>query len=297
MKQRFIALGLSCVFLMFGLGSIGILGINLGLDFTGGVLVEIGFSEDVEIDEVRNHLETNGYENLIIQSFGSERDVSVRVPPVAGIDQSGIGNEIQTALADVYPGVDLRKSEFVGPAVGEELTEKGGLAILVALLIVMIYIMFRFTGKFAIGAVIALIHDILIVIGIFSFLQFTFNLQELAAVLAVLGYSLNDTIVVSDRIRENFRTVRRMKPIDTINRSLNQTLGRTVVTSLTTLLVLFALLFFGGEQIFGFALVLTIGVVVGTYSSIYVAASTLMFMNLTSDDLAVVEKENAGQGV
>ncbi|MCY4655395.1 MAG: protein translocase subunit SecF, partial [Gammaproteobacteria bacterium] len=224
---------------------------------------------------------------------GSELDIGVRVPPTSGIDQSNVGNEIIVALESSYPGVVLRRSEYVGPAVGQELTEKGGLALLVALAVVMVYIMLRFTGKFAIGAVIALVHDILIVVGVFATFGMTFNLTELAALLAVIGYSLNDTIVVSDRIRENFRAIRRQTPIEIINTSLNQTLNRTLVTSLTTLLVLVALLIAGGEQVFGFALALTVGVVVGTYSSIFVAATTLLLLRITSDDLTVPVKQGA----
>ena len=215
------------------------------------------------------------------------------MPPTLGVDQSNIGQEIIAALETTYPGVALRRSEFVGPAVGQELTEKGGLALLVALAVVMVYIMLRFTGKFAIGAVIALVHDVLIVIGLFAVFRLTFNLTELAALLAVIGYSLNDTIVVSDRIRENFRAIRRRTPIQVINTSLNQTLNRTLVTSITTLLVLVALLVAGGEQVFGFALALTIGVIVGTYSSIFVAATTLLLLKISSEDLAVPAKQNA----
>lgn len=293
MRFRFIAMVLSGVMLVIALVAFGFLGINRGLDFTGGVLVELAFEEATSAADVRDVLVNGGYDNAVVQKFGSELDVGVRVPPTLGMDQSNIGQEIIAALETTYPGVALRRSEFVGPAVGQELTEKGGLALLVALAVVMVYIMLRFTGKFAIGAVIALVHDVLIVIGLFAVFRLTFNLTELAALLAVIGYSLNDTIVVSDRIRENFRAIRRRTPIQVINTSLNQTLNRTLVTSITTLLVLVALLVAGGEQVFGFALALTIGVIVGTYSSIFVAATTLLLLKISSEDLAVPAKQNA----
>jgi preprotein translocase subunit SecF len=203
-----------------------------------------------------------------------------------------LGDEIFAALKSQYPDGVLRQSNYVGPAVGDELTEDGGLALLTALIVVMIYILFRFTKQFSVGAVVALTHDVLVVLGLFSIFQWTFDLTVLAALLAVIGYSLNDTIVVSDRIRENFRKVRKLSPVDTINLSLNQTLGRTLVTSLTTLFVLLALLFAGGEVIRGFSLALSIGVLVGTYSSMYVAATTLLAMNISREDLLVPEPDD-----
>ena len=293
MGKRHVATVASALLVLVAIVSVAFSGISRGLDFTGGALVEFGFPEAVDPDEVRVVLEAQGFVNGVVQNYGSETDLLVRMPPVVGVDQSALGSEIAAVLARAFPGVVLRRSEFVGPAVGEELTENGGLALLVALGLVMVYIMWRFTGKFALGAVAALVHDVLIVVGAFSVFGWTFNLPELAALLAVIGYSLNDTIVVSDRIRENFRTVRRGTPVEIVNRSLNQTLGRTLVTSLTTLLVLGALLFAGGEQISGFATALAIGVVVGTYSSIYVAANVLLAMGVSSQDLALPEKEDA----
>lgn len=293
MSKRMIAIFVSSGLLIVSLISLVFFGLNRGLDFTGGVLVEIGFDQEVDPESIRTLLTDNGYVNSVVQNFGTERDVLIRVPPVPGSDQSKVGDEIQVLLGQSYPGVALRRSEYVGPAVGEELTETGGIALLVALLMVMVYIMFRFTSKFALGAVTALIHDVILVVGAFSLMRWTFNLPELAALLAVIGYSLNDTIVVSDRIRENFRTVKRGRSVDVINRSLNQTLGRTLVTSLTTLLVLLALLIAGGEQVTGFATALTIGVVVGTYSSIYVSASMLLTLGIQSEELALPVKENA----
>lgn len=291
MGKRMIAAGVSGFLLVASVVALVAVGLNRGLDFTGGALVEVGFAAPVVPQEVREQLEGAGFVNAVVQNFGSETDILIRVPPRAGVDQSTVGDEILVMLRSSYGEVALRRSEVVGPAVGEELTEKGGIAMLVALAVVMLYIMFRFTGKFAIGAVTALAHDVIVALGAFAVFRWTFNLAELAAILAVIGYSLNDTIVVSDRIRENFRIVRRGKPVDIINQSLNEMLGRTLVTSLTTLLVLVALLVAAGEQIRGFATALTIGVVVGTYSSIYVAASMLLALGISKEDLTLPEKE------
>ncbi len=293
MGARRVAAVVSGVLLVMSALAISLVGLNRGLDFTGGALVEVGFAEAADLAAVREALGAAGFENAVTQNFGAETEVLIRVPPQAGQDQSTVGDEIMAALAAAYPGVALRRSEVVGPTVGEELTEQGGIAMLVALGAVMIYIMFRFTGKFAVGAVAALAHDVVVTLGAFAVFRWTFNLAELAAVLAVIGYSLNDTIVVSDRIRENFRIVRRGKPVEIVNRSLNETLGRTLVTSLTTLLVLVALLLAGGEQIRGFATALSIGVIVGTYSSIYVSASMLLALGVTKEDLVLPEKEAA----
>ena len=295
MGARLIATAVSGVLIVVSIGAIAIAGLNRGLDFTGGALVEVGFGAAAELPAVRQQLGESGFDNAVVQSFGAEAEVLIRVPPRADRDQSTTGDEILAALRGVWPEVVSRRSEVVGPSVGEELTEQGGIAMLVALAVVMIYIMFRFTGKFAVGAVAALVHDVVVTLGAFALFRWTFNLAELAAVLAVIGYSLNDTIVVSDRIRENFRIVRRGKPVEIVNRSLNEMLGRTLVTSMTTLLVLVALLAAGGEQIRGFATALTIGVVVGTYSSIYVAASMLLALGVTKEDLMLPEKEAADQ--
>ena len=294
MGKRWIAAGVSITLLVVSIAAVVFAGINRGLDFTGGVLVELGFAQAVVPDEVRAVLVAEGFGNGVVQNYGAATDLLVRMPPVQGVDQSDLGERIASVLQAEFENVQLRRSEFVGPTVGEELTEKGGLALLVALGAVMLYIMWRFTGKFGVGAVAALIHDVILVVGAFAVFQWTFNLPELAALLAVIGYSLNDTIVVSDRIRENFRAMRRGTPAEVINHSLNQTLGRTLVTSLTTLLVLGALLFAGGEQVSGFATALSIGVVVGTYSSIYVAANVLLAMGISKQDLALPEKEDAG---
>ena len=297
MGKRHLALIFSGLILAGSIIALAFQGVNRGLDFTGGTLIEVGFSESVDPTTVRNILSDAGYTDAVVQNFGSETDILIRVPPntvAAGTgDQTRLGDQISAALGAQIGKVELRRSEFVGPAVGEELTEDAGLALLAALGMIMVYIMFRFTGKFALGAVAALIHDVIITIGAFAAFQWTFNLPELAALLAVIGYSLNDTIVVSDRIRENFRSTRRGTSAEIINYSLNQTLARTLVTSLTTLLVLVALLLAGGEQIAGFARALTIGVLIGTYSSIYVAATVLLTLQLSRQDLAVPEKESA----
>jgi len=291
MGKRRIAMVVSGVLLVVAITTLALNGLNMGLDFTGGSLVEVGFEEPVDSQEIRTSLNEAGYSNGTVQYFGSNRDIIIRMPPQVGVDQSNLGDEIVATLREGFDGITLRQSNFVGPAVGKELTEDGGLALLTALIVVMLYILVRFTKQFSVGAVVALAHDVLIVLGCFAVFRWTFDLTVLAALLAVIGYSLNDTIVVSDRIRENFRSVRKATPFDVINQSLNQTLGRTLVTSLTTLFVLLALLFAGGEVIRGFALALSIGVLVGTYSSIYVAANILLVMNITREDLLVPEPE------
>ncbi len=294
MGKRLMATFLSGALLLVALGSLLFQGLNLGLDFTGGSLVEVKLAEKVAPQTVRGFLVNAGFTNGTVQTFGSDEDLLIRVPPQQGVEgasQANLGDEIFTALSAQYPGIVLQQSNYVGPAVGDELAEDGGLALLTALLVVMAYILFRFTKQFSVGAVVALAHDVAIVLGCFSVFRWTFDLTVLAALLAVIGYSLNDTIVVSDRIRENFRRARRGAPVEIINEALNQTLGRTLVTSLTTLFVLLALLFAGGEVIRGFATALSIGVVIGTYSSIYVAANVLLAMNISREDLLVPEPE------
>jgi len=295
MSKRRIAAVASVVFVVAALVDILVEGLELGLDFTGGTLVEVQFPEPREPAEVRQYLAGAGFEGGTVQYFGSERDLLVRMPPQEGTEQAQMGDRIIEALRELEPDVTLMQSNYVGPAVGEELRNDAGLALITALGVVMLYILFRFTKQFAVGAVVALVHDVIVVVGCFSFFHWTFDLSVLAAVLAVVGYSLNDTIVVSDRIRENFRNLRRATPVDVINRSLNQILGRTLITSLTTLLVLLALLIAGGETIRGFALALTIGVVVGTYSSIYVAANVLLGLKVSREDLLVPEKEGEAE--
>ena len=292
LRFRFIALIASVSFILVSLATISIQQLQLGLDFTGGTLVEVGFSETVDPEEIRTYLEGQQIDALV-QAFGSDKDLLIKIPSSENIENANI---VIDSLQQQY-SFQLRRSGFVGPQVGGELRDQGGLGLLAALLVMMIYIMFRFQYKFAIGAVVALFHDVLIVLGIFSILRLEFDLSVLAALMAVIGYSLNDTIVVSDRIRENFRAKRKLNSEQVINRSLNKTLGRTLITSLTTLLVLFSLLFLGGEIIRNFAIALSIGVVVGTYSSIYVLTNVLLSMNITADDLAERTKDSFDDGM
>ena len=292
LRFRFIALIASVSLILVSLATISIQQLQLGLDFTGGTLVEVGFTETVDPEEIRTYLEGKQIDALV-QAFGSDKDLLIKIPSSENIENANI---VIDSLQQQY-SFQLRRSGFVGPQVGGELRDQGGLGLLAALLVMMIYIMFRFQYKFAIGAVVALFHDVLIVLGIFSIIRLEFDLSVLAALMAVIGYSLNDTIVVSDRIRENFRAKRKLNSEQVINRSLNNTLGRTLITSLTTLLVLFSLLFLGGEIIRNFAIALSIGVVVGTYSSIYVLTNVLLSMNISAEDLAERTKDSFDDGM
>lgn len=293
MGKRKLAALFSVVLVAVALGSLAVNQLNWGLDFTGGTLVELHYSESADLNAIRGTLEKNDYQGAVVVSFGSDQDVLIRLPQGYSDEQ---GVLLMQRLDDAYEGeIELRRNEFVGPQVGDELREQGGLAMLMALGLVMLYIAFRFQLKFAFGAVVALIHDVIITLGFFSLTGVEFDLTVLAALLAVIGYSLNDTIVVSDRIRENFRKIRRSDPIEVVNISLTETLGRTLVTSLTTLLVLTALGVFGGEIIRGFAIALIVGVAVGTYSSIYVAANTLLALNVSKEDLMIPVKEGSDQ--
>lgn len=289
MGYRKIAAVVSLCLVLASIASLAINQLEFGLDFTGGTLVEVGYSSPADLNDVRKTLVSAGYDSAIVVHYGSEEDVLVRLQ--AGYSDE-LGSTIVGILQNEFSGtVTLRRIEFVGPQVGDELREQGGLAMLVALLVVMVYILFRFQFKFSLGAVVALAHDVIITLGLFSIFQWEFDLTVLAALLAVIGYSLNDTIVVSDRIRENFRKIRKSPSEEVINISLSQTLGRTLVTSLTTLLVLLALFIFGGELINGFAKALIIGVVIGTYSSIYIAANVLLLLNISKEDLIIPVKE------
>jgi len=293
MGQRKLAILFSLTLLLISIGSLATRQLNWGLDFTGGTLVEVHYSETADLNAIRGTLDAEGFSGAIVVSFGTDRDVMIRLPKGYSDKQ---GAELLGKLQTAFDGaVELRRIEFVGPQVGDELREQGGLAMLLALGLVMLYIAFRFQFKFAVGAVVALVHDVIITLGFFSIVGMEFDLTVLAALLAVIGYSLNDTIVVSDRIRENFRKLRRAEPVEVINISLTETLGRTLVTSLTTLLVLTALALFGGEMIYGFAIALIVGVVIGTYSSIYVAANTLLIMGVSKEDLMIPVKEGADQ--
>ena len=291
MKYRKIAGIASITIFLISVLSLGFRGLSLGLDFSGGTLLEITYETPVSLESIRSTLEENGYPDSQVVNFGTNLDVLIKVADQNG--NSSLGENIINVLnAEGFVG-ELKRVEFVGPQVGGELRDQGGLGMLVALFMILMYVAFRFQYKFGLGAVTALMHDVVIILGLFSIFGWDFDLTVLAALLAVIGYSLNDTIVVSDRIRENFRTERVLEPIDMVDLSLNQTLGRTIITSLTTLLVLFALFIFGGELIKGFSLALILGVLIGTYSSIYVVANMLLSMNLSQEDLAVPEPEGA----
>lgn len=293
MGARRLAAVASIVLIVVALGSLAVRQLNWGLDFTGGTLVELHYAESADLNAIRGTLDEAGYDGAIVVSFGTDQDVLVRLPDGYSDAQGTQMLEVLREAAGV--DIELRRIEFVGPQVGDELREQGGLAMLLALGLVMLYIGFRFQFKFAVGAVMALIHDVIITLGFFSLSGLEFDLTVLAALLAVIGYSLNDTIVVSDRIRENFRKLRRADPTEVINISLTETLGRTLVTSLTTLLVLLALALFGGEMINGFAIALIVGVAIGTYSSIYVASNVLITLGVSKEDLMIPVKEGAEQ--
>ena len=291
MKYRKYAGMASLIIFLASALSLSFRGLSLGLDFSGGTLVEITYENPVNLESIRDTLVANGFEDSQVVNFGTNLDVLIKVADQNG--NSSIGDSVYRLLINNGFVGELKRVEFVGPQVGAELRDQGGLGMLVALFMILMYVAFRFQYKFALGAVTALGHDVVIILGLFSIFAWDFDLTVLAALLAVIGYSLNDTIVVSDRIRENFRTQREMEPQAMIDLSLNQTLGRTIVTSLTTLLVLFALFIFGGEMIKGFSLALILGVLVGTYSSIYVVANMLMSLTLIQDDLAIPEPEGA----
>ena len=293
MRPRKIASALSILLVVLSIFSLSFKGLNAGLDFTGGTLFEIKLFQSTNLEQIREVLSSKLEDDFQVSYFGSEQDVLIKIP---GGSENNLSDEIVASLKNSFQ-FDLRRKDFIGPQIGEELRDQGGLGILAAMLVMMVYIMFRFQFKFAIGALLALVHDVLIVLGFFSIFYIGFNLTVLAAILAVIGYSLNDTIVVSDRIRENYRKKRKSDNVDVINRSLNQMLGRTLITSLTTLLVLFALLILGGDFIQNFAIALICGVIVGTYSSIYVLCNNLILMNLNFEDLAIKKSETYDDGM
>ena len=285
---------LSVILIVISIFSLFINKLNLGLDFTGGSLIEIRLEKEIDsLEEIRSLLQSLELNDFQVNYFGSNRDISIKVPGGGeSIDEEAIILNLQEFL-----NFEVRRQEFVGPQVGSELRDQGGLGLLAALAVMMVYIMFRFQYKFALGALLALIHDVVIVLGFFSFFSLDFDLAVLAAILAVIGYSLNDTIVVSDRVRENFRKKRRSDAKIAINRSLSQMIGRTLITSLTTLLVLVALLIFGGETISNFSIALIVGVISGTYSSIYIVCNTLLTLNITSEDLMIKKTEVLDDGM
>ena len=291
MRFRKIAITISLVLFVGSIGSIFTKGLSLGLDFSGGTLVEIQYEDSVDLQKIRGVLSENGYEDFQVVNFGSSLDVLIKIADQPG--NSSLGDQIFALLSSNDFEGELKRIEFVGPQIGSELRDQGGLGMLVALGMILLYVAFRFQYKFALGAVAALGHDVVIILGLFSIFAWDFDLSVLAALLAVIGYSLNDSIVVSDRIRENFRSERALGSEDLINLSLNQTLSRTVITSLTTLLVLFALFFFGGDAVRGFSLGLIIGVLIGTYSSLYIVTTILISLNLSQEDMAVPDVEGA----
>ncbi len=295
MKLRIPAMLVSALLILGSITSLAINQLNWGLDFTGGTLIEVGYPEAAKLDEIRIQLNEAGFPDAVVQNFGSSQDVLIRIAPREGVKAAQIGDEIMASLRADGADVDMRRIEFVGPQVGEELTEQGGLAMLTALICILLYVMMRFEWRFALGSVAALAHDVIITLGLFSVLQLEFDLTILAAILAVIGYSLNDTIVVSDRIRENFRKIRKEEPEGIINISLTQTLNRTIITSVTTILVLLALFFKGGALIHGFSTALLFGVVIGTYSSIYISSSVALLLGISKEDLIPEQVEKEGE--
>jgi len=293
--KRKIAAVMSTTLLVISIVSFFVRGFNLGLDFSGGTLIEVGYPQAVQLDGIRSSLEKAGFSEAVVQHFGTASDVLIKVAPRKSMSSAQLSNEILNDLKQSNAGVEIRRVEYVGPQVGDQLREDGGLALIFALLGILLYVTLRFEYRFSLGAVLALVHDVTITMGLFSVFQLEFDLTVLAAVLAVIGYSLNDTIVVFDRIRENFRRIRKSSTVEIINTSLNQTLSRTLMTSFTTLLVVIALFFFGGELIHGFATALMCGIIVGTYSSIYVASALAIALGVSKSDLMPVEKEGANQ--
>jgi len=297
LSVRRITTTLSIVLMIFSLVSIMSKGLNPGIDFTGGFQVEVSYQQSPEIESIRNNLSAAGFNDAIVQNSGSATDIMIRIAPREGLDSRTVGKLIIDNLNQSSNSVELMSSEYVSAQVGEELTEQGGLAMIFALIMIMIYIVFRFQWKFSIGAVMALIHDVLITIGVFSIFQITFDLAVLAAILAVVGYSLNDTIVIFDRIRENFRSMRRAETLDILNSSITQTISRTMITSSTTLMVLLALYIMGGQSLQGFSLALIIGVLIGTYSSIFIASTSIFYLDISTSDLLSSKREEVDDGM
>ena len=283
--RRRIALSISVVAIVISLASLGTRGLEFGIDFTGGVLLEIGYPQDADLNKIRELLNGAGFDDVQVQEFGVATDVLLRLPPQPDSNPNDIRDRLRNTLAADEPNVELRRVEFVGPQVGEELTEQGGLAMIFALLMIFAYVMFRFQWKFAAGAVAALTHDVIVTVGFFSIFGIDFDLTVVAAVLAVIGYSLNDTVVAFDRIRENFVKLRGVTSEEAMNISINEMLARTIITGVTTLLVLVALLFLGGESVGPFSIALIVGIIVGTYSSVYTASAVALTLDVTAQDL------------
>ena len=281
----------SAVMILVSIASLAVRGLNFGIDFTGGVVLELSFPQAADLEKVRAGLEKAGYGDAAVQSFGTSRDVLVRLLPEEGQDVNVLGRNVLAAVQAGDPGVELRRTEVVGPQVGQELAEKGALAVLFTFLLILAYVALRFQWKLGVGAIVAALHDPIVILGFFSLSGLTFDLPALAAILAVIGYSLNDTVVVFDRLRERFLSVRKGTPEQIIDMAVNETLSRTIMTSGTTMITVLALLFFGGEILRGFATALTIGIVVGTYSSIYIASATALDLKLTARDLLPAQRE------
>lgn len=297
MGKRKLAALFSGVLIIAAITSLVLQGLNFGIDFTGGTMIEVAYEEEANLDNIRGVLEQGGFDDALVQNFGSIHEVLIRLPIIESQNMAELSNQVVAVLqADNATEIDVRRVEFVGPQVGEELTEQGGLAMLYALIGILIYVSLRFEYRFAIGSVMALVHDVVLTLGFFSILQLEFDLTVLAAILAVIGYSLNDTIVVFDRIRETFLRMRKGSSEEIVNRALNDTLSRTMMTSVTTLLVVFSLFIFGGEVIHAFSIALMLGIIVGTYSSIYIASNTVLSMGISKADLMPVEKDDDGVG-
>ena len=284
-SRRRIALAISAIVVVVSLGSIITRGLAFGIDFTGGILLEVGYEQPADLGSIRQNLADAGFDDAQVQLFGSDTDVLVRLPPQDDTDPDELREQLRSTVAVGTSGVDLRRVEFVSPQVGSELTERGGLAMIIAMLLIFVYVMARFQWKFAAGAVAALAHDVIVTVGFFSIFQFAFDLTVVAAVLAVIGYSLNDTVVAFDRIRENFFKLRGIEADESMNTSINEMLARTLITGVTTLNVLVALLLLGGESIAPFSIALIVGVVIGTYSSIYTASATALLLGVNAQDL------------
>ena len=283
--RRKIALAVSLIIVVISFASLAMRGLEFGIDFTGGILLEVGYPEAANLESIRNNLAEAGYDDAQVQRFGADTDVLVRLPPQDGTNPDELRNDLRRTIAEGTTGVDLRRVEFVSPQVGKELTERGGLAMIIAMLLIFVYVMIRFQWKFAAGAVAALAHDVIVTVGFFSIFRFPFDLTVVAAVLAVIGYSLNDTVVAFDRIRENFFKLRGIPAQESMNTSINEMLARTIITGVTTLLVLVALLVLGGESIAPFSIALIVGIIVGTYSSIYTASATALLLGVNAQDL------------
>jgi preprotein translocase subunit SecF len=296
LKIRYIVGVTSLLFVLLTVWSLATRGLNFGIDFTGGTLLEVSYPEAVVLEDIRTALAEGGFPRAQAQHFGASTDVLIRLAPEPGKESAQLSETAMQALRGQNPAVEMRRVEFVGPQIGEELAEQGGLAMIYALIGIFIYIIVRFQWRFAPGAIIATVHDVVIVLGLFSFFQYEFDLTVLAAILAVIGYSLNDTIVVYDRIRENFRRIRKASSYEIINIAINQTMSRTIMTGLTTLLVLVALYYFGGETIHNFSLALILGILVGTYSSIYVASAIALLLGVSKADLMVSKPDEGRTG-